>query len=254
MKRQFIALFSVAALMALPLLISQDHWWAFILATLAIMAALRLLLGRDWQSGAGLRISPVHALSAIAAFVLIAVGSAMLLPHVYAVAGLRANAPALKDQIGFLFQAFNEEILFRALMIGLLVQYVRSAPVVSLALALVFVAPHFLMYRFTNPMHFALSMAALGTLFCAGVAMNNLYLAFRHIGFSWALHAGWNLVWLPAAIYDSASHQRLHEPQIFDRVLGSPTVVAAACAMAVLTFALLARRGGTAAITHGADI
>jgi hypothetical protein len=103
------------------------------------------------------------------------------------------------------------------------------------------------MYRFTNPMHFTLSMAALATLFLAGVAMNNLYLAFRHIGFSWALHAGWNVVWLPAAFYDAATNHRLYEPQIFDRVLGSPTVVAAACAMALLSFVLLAsRRGGRA--------
>jgi membrane protease YdiL (CAAX protease family) len=96
------------------------------------------------------------------------------------------------------------------------------------------------MYRFTNPMHLALSLPALATLFCAGLAMNNLYLAFRHIGFSWALHAGWNVVWLPAAFYDAATGAPLHEPQIFERVLGSAVVVASAGAMAVLSFALLA--------------
>jgi len=52
-------------------------------------------------------------------------------------------------------------------------------------------------------------MASLATLFFAGVAMNNFYLAFRHIGFSWALHAGWNVVWLPATIYDAATNERL---------------------------------------------
>ena len=69
--------------------------------------------------------------------------------------------------------------------------------------------------------------------------MNNLYLAFRHIGFSWALHAGWNVVWLPAAIYDATPHQPLNEPQIFDRVLGSPLMVATACAVAICSFVLL---------------
>jgi hypothetical protein len=126
-------------------------------------------------------------------------------------------------------------------MIGFLIQYVRSALMISLGLAFLFAAAHFLLYRFSNPMHLALSMASLATLFFAGVAMNNLYLAFRHIGFSWALHAGWNVVWLPAAIYDAATNERLHEPQIFDRVLGSPTIVAVACAMAALSFALLGR-------------
>ena len=84
-----------------------------------------------------------------------------------------------------MFQAFNEEIFFRALMIGLLIHYVRSTLVISLGLALLFAAAHFLLYRFSNPMHLALSLNALATLFLAGVAMNNLYLAFRHIGFSW---------------------------------------------------------------------
>ncbi len=237
-----IGLLVVAALMPWPLLITQDHWWAFILVTAAIAAALRLLLGSQWTNYAGLQLPPKHALLTVLAFVVVAIGSNMLLPLVYKAAALKVNAPNIEDQIGFLFQAFNEEIFFRALMIGFFIQYVRSAPLLSLGLAVLFVAPHFLMYRFTNPMHFALSLASLATLFLAGVAMNNLYLAFRHIGFSWALHAGWNVVWLPAAFYDAATHARLREPQIFDRVLGSPAIVGMACAMAVLSFVLLNRR------------
>ena len=90
-------------------------------------------------------------------------------------------------------------------------------------------------------MHVALSIPALATLFLAGVAMNNVYLAFRHIGFSWALHAGWNVVWLPAVIYDVGTNRQLHEPQVFDRVLGSSIIVSAACLIAVLSFVPLAR-------------
>jgi membrane protease YdiL (CAAX protease family) len=210
--------------------------------TAAIVAVLRLLLGQQWANYAGLKLSSAHAWLAIVAFALIAAGSQMLLHHVYEAAGLRATAPPLKDQIGFLFQAFNEEILFRAALIGLLIQFVPSAPVVSLGSAFLFAAAHFLLYRFSNPMHLALSTAALATLFFAGVAMNNLYLAFRHIGFSWAIHAGWNVVWLPATIYDAATNERLHEPQIFDRVLGAPTVAVIAGAMAILSFTLFARR------------
>ena len=241
--KQLIALLVVAALMPWPLLITHDNWWAFVLVSAAIVAALRLLFGPQWRGHAGLKLSSAHALLAIVAFALIATGSRMLLHHVYETAGLRANAPVIEDQIGFLFQAFNEEIFFRALMIGFFMQYVPSASVISLGLAFLFAAAHFLLYRFSNPMHLALSMAALATLFFAGVAMNNLYLAFRHIGFSWALHAGWNVVWLPATIYDATTNARLYEPQIFDRVLGSPTLVATTSAIAVLSFVLFARRG-----------
>src|SRR5882757_8972187 len=43
-------------------------------------------------------------------------------------------------------------------------------------------------------------------------------------------------------IIDAATNERLYEPQIFDRVLGSPIIAATACAMAVLGFVLLGIR------------
>lgn len=235
------ALLAVAALLPWPLLLGPDNWWAFILAAAAIVAVLRLLLGREWRRRAGLKMPPTQAVMVALAFAVIAAGSGMLLPIVYQAAGLKADAPGILGQVGFLFQAFNEEILLRALLIGVVLFYVRSAVVISLGLALVFSGAHFLLYRFSNPMHLALSFSALATLFLGGVAMNNLYLGFRHIGFSWALHAGWNVVWLPAAFYDASTHAQLHEPQIFDRVLGTPIMVAMACAAATLSFVFLVR-------------
>jgi membrane protease YdiL (CAAX protease family) len=217
---RLMALLVVAALMPWPLLLTHDNWWAFVLVTSAIVAALRLLLGRQWADYAGLKLPPTHVLIVVAAFAVVATGSEMLLPIVYKAAGLKANAPTIEEQIGFVFQAFNEEIFFRALMIGFFIQYVRSALTISLGLAFLFAAAHFLLYRF-GTLHMALSTASLATLFFAGVAWNNLYLAFRHIGFSWALHAGWNVVWLAASFYDASTNERLYEPQVFDRVLGS---------------------------------
>ena len=149
MKRQLAALVLVAALMPWPLLLTHGNWWAFILDTAAIIAILRLLLGPRWASYAGLRLSPVQALMVIAAFVLIAMGSGALLRHVNEMAGLKAHAPPIEGQIGFLFQAFNEEIFYRALMIGLLVQCIPSQVAISLGLAFIFAAAHFLLYRFS---------------------------------------------------------------------------------------------------------
>jgi hypothetical protein len=204
-------------------------------------------LGKQWWAEyAGLNLPPTHVLIVVAAFAVVATGSEMLLPIVYKAAVLKVNAPTIEEQTGFLFQAFNEEIVFRALMIGFFIQYVRSALMISLGLAFIFAAAHFLLYRF-GTLHMALSMASLATLYFAGVAWNNLFLSFRHIGFSWALHARWNVVWLPAAFYDASTNGRLYEPQVFDRVLGSPAIVAMACATAVLSFVFLARRPPTSA-------
>ena len=242
MKRQILALLVVAALMPWPLLLTRGNWWAFISVAIAIVVSLRLLFGKQWRDYAGLNLTPVEVLLAVLAFASIATGSGMLLNHVYGVTGLRADAPAAEVEFGFLFQAFNEEIFYRALLIGLLIQWLPSAPVISFGTAFVFATAHFLMYRISNPMHLALSMTALATLFFAGVAMNNLYLTFRHIGFSWAFHAGWNVVWLHASFYDAATDKQLHEPQIFDRVLGLPIVAATACAAGLLSFVLLTQR------------
>ena len=233
------ALLVVAALMPWPLLAGPANWWAYALSTAAILGALRFLLGRQWAHAAGLNLRPLDALAALAAFALVAIGTKMLLPGIYAANSLKAGVPQMEQQFGFLFQSLNEEILFRALMIGLVLQYVRSAALVSLGLAFVFSAAHFLLYRF-GTLHMVLSVSALATLFFAGVTMNNLYLAFRHIGFSWALHAGWNVIWLPAAAYDAVTKAPLREPQLFDRVLGSPMIAAIAGATTVLSFALLA--------------
>ena len=82
-------------------------------------------------------------------------------------------------------------------MIGFLLTYVRSKVLLSADWPASSRQRIFLLYRYSNPMHLALSPLALLTLFLAGLVMNNLYLAFRHIGFSWAFHAGWNIVWLP---------------------------------------------------------
>ena len=242
-QRRAAALVVVAALMPWPLM-GPHHWWAFALATAAIVVALRLVLGPEWRASAGLKLSPLQALLVLVAFAVVTAGALMLLRHIYESAGLRVTAPAIEDQAGFLFQALNEEILFRALLIGLVIQLARPAGLIpliliSLGLALVFPAAHFLLYRYSNPLHLALSPLALLTLFLAGLVMNNLYLAFRHIGFSWAFHAGWNVVWLPAAVTDIATGQRLHEPQVFDRVLGAPVMAAIAGAAAMLSFALL---------------
>jgi len=233
------SLLLVLALMPWPLLFSERHWWAFIPATLAILAVLRLLHGPAWAGYAGLKMSVTDALLAAALFGLMVVATRLLLPGIYASNGLSADSPPIARQLGLLFQSLNEEILFRALLIGLLLPIAGSRVLISVGLACIFAAAHFLLYRYSNPLHLALSPLALLTLFLAGLVMNNLYLAFRHIGFSWAFHAGWNVVWLPAVVTDIATGQRLNEPQVFDRVLGAPVMAAIAAAAAMLSFALL---------------
>jgi hypothetical protein len=248
--QRLTALVVVAMLMPWPLLAGPNNWWAYVLATVAIVAALRLLLGQGWADIAGLNMPLSNVFVVVGAFVVVATGSEILLPIVYRATGLNVTAPGIEEQAGFLFQAFNEEILFRALMVGFLVRYASSSFAVSIGVAFVFAVAHFILYRFSNPMHLALPITSLATLFFAGVAMNSLYLAFGHIGFSWALHGGWNVVWLSASFYDAATHVRLAEPQIFDRVLSSPILVVLAFSIAILSFLIQCGRRRQPSATH----
>jgi hypothetical protein len=78
-------------------------------------------------------------------FALVAIGNHLLLHHVYGSAGLRADAPDIQVQAGFLIQAFNEEIFYRALEIDFFMQWVPSARVISLGTAFLFPVADFLM-------------------------------------------------------------------------------------------------------------
>jgi membrane protease YdiL (CAAX protease family) len=176
----------------------------------------------------------------LAVFCAVVVITYLVLPSVYHVASLRAEPPYVGHQAGLLFQSLNEEIFFRGVLLALLVRRLRRPLLTSAGLAAVFAAAHYLLYRFPNPLHVSLSWAALVTLFCVGLAMNNLFLAAGHIGFAWAFHAGWNVIWLPATVFDARSGQRLREPEIFDRMLGTPQMVVISAAAAAISLVVLA--------------
>jgi membrane protease YdiL (CAAX protease family) len=235
-RTRITALLVVPLLLPWPLMFSGRHWWAYVPSTVLIMLALRVLAGQAWPEIAGLRMPPSHSLVALLIFVGVAVTTKSLMPPVYEREGLILLPPRSEQQLGLLFQTLNEEIFFRAVLLGTLLRYLRPRVLVTVGLAVLFAAAHYLLYRFPNPLHVSLSWTALATLFCAGLTMNNLYAVSGHIGFAWAFHAGWNIVWLPAVVSDAVTKERLHEPQVFDRVLGSSWILGVALALAVITW------------------
>lgn len=233
-----LSLIVVLLLLPWPLYFSERIWWAFIPATAAILITLRLIQKDKWLEIAGLKTPRWHRFFALMLFIAIAAAAHVFLQNLYSLLGLHAEYPPLLDQAGLLFQSLNEEIFFRALLIAFCVQYFCHRGLVSVLLAVFFAMSHFFLYRYSNPIHLALSLNALLTLFFAGLAMNNLYLAFGHIGFSFALHAGWNVIWLPAIVIDMSSGHRLSEPQLFNRVLSSPSLLVVVAGMAIVTMVI----------------
>ena len=69
-----------------------------------------------------------------------------------------------------------------------------------------------------------LSTITLLTIFAVGLLRNNLILAAGNIAFAWAIHLGWNLVFMDSS-YVSTAYARLDEPAVFNAVLGSILVL-----------------------------
>jgi membrane protease YdiL (CAAX protease family) len=109
---------------------------------------------------------------------------------------------------------------------------------VSATVAAVFVALHFVLYRF-GPPHAALSVQALATLLLAGLAFNELFLATGSIAIPFAIHLGWNLTRFGNDWIEQRSSDPLPQGTDFNLIEGNSRVIALAMALALV--ALTAR-------------
>lgn len=115
-----------------------------------------------------------------------------------------------------LTQPLNEEIVLRALLLGLTAQVFSNRALLSISAALVFSSAHFVLYYF-GALAIPLDIAALATLFFFSLAANALYLSFGHIGFGLALHVAWNWwrfsgdIWVGKTLINEASSFNLIE-------------------------------------------
>lgn len=140
------------------------------------------------------------------------------------------------------FQALNDEIVVRALLLGLLVRKMKNGHAASFAGAGLLVAGHYL-YYWSN-FSVELEPATLVSLMFAMLACNYFFLAAGHIGYSVAFHAGWNLNRFSGLIRD-VNGQRINEGMSFNLFEGRPEIVIFSgliCIVACLCYALKVRR------------
>lgn len=170
-----------------------DVWWKFLAATVAVLVWTRVCHGRNAWDMLGLRARPDHL--AVAAVLLVVVGLAgrWLIQEAAASAGmvLRSDLWPLPWRFLAIFQALNEEIVFRSLLLGLLVRRFGRPLLLSLLASGIFAIAHLGFYGIAHGLW--LAPTALGTLFLFGLATNWLFVRTGHVWFGHALHAGWNL-------------------------------------------------------------
>ncbi len=136
-------------------------------------------------------------------------------------AGIDLHPWSLLYTATFACQALNEEIVLGALLLFGLERRLPHRVLLALVVSLIFAGLHYLMYRPWGLQH-ALLPTTLTTLFAVGVLRTGSILQARHVGYAWALHAGWNLVMFSGQWRETVSNRTLTEPQVFDALLGSP--------------------------------
>jgi len=137
------------------------------------------------------------------------------------------------------FQSLLEEILFRSFLLkNILLPVLKNQWAALIFTAALFSAAHFLNYRLAESQ--ALWPRTLLTLFFLGFAGNVLFVLNGHLGGSWGLHVGWNLVRF--ALSFSASSLPVSEAASFNVLEGSWGCVVLSFVLAALAFVALAKK------------
>jgi membrane protease YdiL (CAAX protease family) len=97
---------------------------------------------------------------------------------------------------------------------------------ITLVVALIFALLHYVFYRWivVSENRGVLTLAALFVLFAIGVARNSLILKANHIAYAWSLHFSINMIGL-VGVTRFLNGTELTEPQVLNRILGSPYAV-----------------------------
>ncbi len=228
------------------LLLTYSVWWGAPVASLLIIA----LAGMAWPARGlqtlGLAIPRSQAGRAFilacgiaaSAWVLIRMASGaqgVLLVPVWQ----RHTAPyIIAHTVG---QTLNEEMVLGALLLkAITAKLPRLRRVwVSAGVAFVFALLHagFYTLRPAQDWNYGiLSPVTLLSIFLVGLIRNNFILGYGNIAYAWAVHLGWNLVFIDSAYYWIETGQKLAEPAIFNVVFGNGWI-----ALALGAFLLISR-------------
>lgn len=234
--------YSLAVALAFALPYFATGWAKFIPATILILSLSIYRYGSEALNKLGLRIPPLQAPY---------IGILLLATYAlsYFIGSLIAEGQGLwvdrkAVHLGWvlfpLFQALNEEMIFR----GLLLRWFSGRMdrlKASLLSALVFALAHAIFYPFTQGG--ALEAPALFSLFLMAMATNQLFFHFGHIGFSFAIHAGWNLFQYGGTRFlDPLTNLPVTEAVLFNTVVGNPLVVLCSGALWLVTMGISLRR------------
>jgi hypothetical protein len=236
--REPAALTAIFGLFAAPYVIDPNTTaWRYVLADAAIGVVAALAFGRAALRRLGLAIPPRHLAAAVIAFFAVVAAAQPVVGAIEEAQQLQILDP---QRWFSLSQVLHQELVLRAVLLGLLCRWISSRPVVGVAGAVIFATTHVALYGIFEGT--LLPLVAVATLATFALATNLLFLEFGHIGFSFAAHAGWNVSRFGGA-YLLPGHA-VSEVESFALIEGSPAALAMAAALlcAALATSLLRAR------------
>jgi hypothetical protein len=192
--RQRLLQASLIACFLAPYLFIHSFWWKFLPATFLILLCQWRQQPRSWMSDLGLRMNIRELFQSIVLFGVAAWASWRYLFWLAADLGLESGSSLVPPAWRFLpvGQVLNEEMVLRALLLGWVTRRVSQRWWLSPLCAAIFVGAHDVLYAFLLNGDL-LAPTTMAALFFFGLATNDLFLKYGHIGYSVALHLGWNL-------------------------------------------------------------
>lgn len=191
-----------------------------------------------WRDELGLRLPQQALLRTLAVLLAVTLVAQGAVQHIAHAAGAQRVGPWLSWYILLPWcQVLNEEMVFRALLLGCLERRGLPRALVSLLSALAFVVGHVVIYRW-GIAHVWLLPQTVVTLFAFALFTNSLYLRTRHIGYPAAIHLGWNLARFTCFWqFDNVASMQA-EAYGFNTFEAHPAVMSAALLACAVTFGL----------------
>jgi len=224
--------------------------WLSILGTILILLFARLCWSEGWYIKIGFKLKSAEVILATLLFILTAILSYIIINYV-----------AIQNNISFkpyfvefstsinylhtLSQTLNEELILGALLLFSLRSLLKKMPIIALSfvVAILFPVFHILFYSYfiTSFNRGVLNIITTFPLLLVGIARNNFILCSNHIGYSWAIHLGWNTVFFGGR-YVKVGGQLINEPERFNIFLGSQLVLVFSFIIVLITMYIYKRK------------
>lgn len=219
-----------------PYLYLGGVWWRAIPCAAVILLGGLVVYGRGAFEFFGLKMSLADLGKSLLLLAVLVPAAAYVIFHVVVVDPLQAHRyPYSVSQVHQFFQVFNDEIVVRAALLTLVLRIFPHPKTVVVALAAAFSVGHYFLYGYYGD---EIGLAALVSLFSFGAIANLLFVRYRHIGYSFALHYAWNMERINSEFYYRGA--MLSEGRSFNYIEGSPWVVVGSLTAFLLLFAAYA--------------